>query len=184
MIFREAYKRELPFILERFQEEIAGMAETSGVPLKEIQLINVFTALFHCSGFAIFNSATVDGKLFHGRVLDYITCLGLQYSDVVYIINHDNYNAFANVGYFSFVGSVTGMNAKLVTFSEMGGAGGKDWDGMPMAFLMCDGLELANTMDEGISIFIETSRTCEYYYVISDSKIRNVRGLSTFYFIL
>ena len=31
-IFKEAYKRESPFIPERFQEEMAGMAETSGVP--------------------------------------------------------------------------------------------------------------------------------------------------------
>lgn len=178
-IFKEAYKRESPFIPKRFQEEMAGMAETSGVLLKEIQLTNVFPALFHCSGFAVFNSATVDGKLYHGRVLDYITELGLQYSAVVYIINPDNYNAFANVGYSGFIGSVTGMNAKQVTFGEMGGGGGKDWDGMPMAFLMRDGLERANTLDEGIQIFKETPRTCEYYYVISDGKIRDARGLST-----
>ena len=178
-IFRDAYKRESPFIPERFQEEMAGMAETSGVPLKEIQLTNVFPALFHCSGFALFSSATIDGKLYHGRILDYITELGLQYSAVVYIINPDGYNAFANVGYAGFLGSVTGMNEKQVTFGEMGGAGGNDWDGMPMAFLMRDGLERANTMDEGIQIFKETPRTCEYYYVISDSKIPDARGLST-----
>ena len=178
-IFKEAYRRESPFIPERYQEEMAGMAETSGIPLEEIQLTNVFPALFHCSGFAVFNSATIDGKLYHGRVLDYITKLGLQYSAVVYIINPDNYNAFANVGYAGFVGSVTGMNEKQVTFGEMGGGGGQDWDGMPMAFLMRDGLERANTLDEGISIFRETPRTCEYYYVISDSKISDARGLST-----
>lgn len=178
-VFRDAYKREAPFIPERFQEEMAGMAETSGVPLKEIQLTNVFPALFHCSGFALFKSATIDGKLYHGRILDYITELGLQYSAVVYIIKPDNYNAFANVGYAGFVGSVTGMNAKQVTFGEMGGGGEGDWDGMPMAFLMRDGLERANTMDEGVNIFRDTPRTCEYYYVISDSKIPDARGLST-----
>lgn len=178
-VFRDAYKRESPFIPERFQEEMAGMAETSGVPLIEIQLTNVFPALFHCSGFAVYSSATVDGKLYHGRILDYITELGLQYSAVVYVINPDNYNAFANVGYSGFVGSVTGMNDQQVTFGEMGGGGGHDWDGMPMAFLMRDGLERANTLDEGVQIFRETPRTCEYYYVISDSKIRDARGLST-----
>ena len=36
-----------------------------------------------------------------------------------------------------------------------------------------------NTLEEGINIFRETPRTCEYYYVISDSKIRDARGLST-----
>jgi hypothetical protein len=61
----------------------------------------------------------------------------------------------------------------------MGGRGEGDWDGMPMAFLMRDGLERANTLDEGLKIFKETPRTCEYYYVISDSKIPDARGLST-----
>ncbi|MEN8194518.1 MAG: C45 family peptidase, partial [Bacteroidota bacterium] len=178
-VFKDAYRRESPFIPERFQEEMAGMAETSGIPLKEIQLTNVFPALFHCSGFAVFNSATVDGKLYHGRVLDYIVDLGLQFNAVVYIVSPDNYNAFANVSYTGFIGSVTGMNEKQVTFGEMGGKGEGDWDGMPMAFLMRDGLERANNLDEALTIFRETPRTCEYYYVISDSKIPDARGLST-----
>jgi len=177
--FREAYKRLLPFIPKRFEEEMEGMAETSGVPLDEIKLTNVFPALFHCSGFAVFNSATKDGKLYHGRILDYIVDLGLQFSSVVYIVKPDGYNAFANVGFAGFIGSVTGMNEKQVAFGEMGGGGVGDWDGMPMAFLMRDGLERANTLDEAITIFSETQRTCEYYYVFSDGKLPDARGLAT-----
>lgn len=177
--FREAYKRLLPFIPKRFEEEMEGMAETSEVPLDEIKLTNVFPALFHCSGFAVFNSATKDGKLYHGRILDYIIDLGLQFSSVVYIVKPDGYNAFANVGFAGFIGSVTGMNEKQVAFGEMGGGGVGDWDGMPMAFLMRDGLERANTLDEAVTIFSETPRTCEYYYVLSDGKLPDARGLAT-----
>ena len=61
----------------------------------------------------------------------------------------------------------------------MGGRGEGDWDGMPMAFLMRDGLEKANSLDEALAIFRDTPRTCEYYYVISDGKIPDARGLST-----
>jgi Acyl-coenzyme A:6-aminopenicillanic acid acyl-transferase len=177
--FRDAYKRLLPFIPKRYEEEMEGMAETSEIPLDEIKLTNVFPALFHCSGFAVFNSASKDGKLYHGRVLDYITDLGFQFLSVVYILKPEGYNAFANVGFAGFIGSVTGMNEKQVSFGEMGGKGEGDWDGMPMAFLMRDGLERANTLDEAIKIFSETSRTCEYYYVIADGKIPDARGLST-----
>ncbi len=176
---RGAYKREAPFIPERFQEEMLGMAKTSGISIDEIRLTNVFPALFHCSGFAVFNSATIDGKLYHGRVLDYITKLGLQYYSVVSVIAPDNYNAFVNVGFAGFIGSVTGMNEKQVSFGEMGGKGEGDWDGMPMAFLMRDGMERAKTLDEAVNIFKETPRTCEYYYVIADGKIPDARGLAT-----
>ncbi len=176
---RGAYEREAPFIPERFQEEMIGLANTSGISIDEIRLTNVFPALFHCSGFAVFDSATVGGTLYHGRVLDYITELGLQYYSVVSVIKPNGYNAFVNVGFAGFIGSVTGMNEHQVSFGEMGGGGEGDWDGMPMALLMREGLEKANTLNEAVNIFKVTPRTCEYYYVIADGKIPDARGLAT-----
>ncbi len=61
----------------------------------------------------------------------------------------------------------------------MGGGGEGDWDGMPMAFLMREGLERSKTLDDALKIFHDTPRTCEYYYVISDGKIPDARGLAT-----
>jgi|GEM_PF-3314647 len=176
---RDVYIRESPYIPEKYQEEMEGLAETSGISIEEIRLTNVFPALFHCSGFALFDSATVDGKLYHGRILDYITELGLQYYPVVQILKPNGSYAFANIGFAGFIGSVTGMNEHQVTFGEMGGRGEGDWDGMPMAFLMREGLERAKTLDEALSIFRDTPRTCEYYYVISDGKVPDARGLAT-----
>ena len=176
---RGAYQREAPYIPEKYQAEMKGMAKTSGISLEEIRLTNVFPALFHCSGFALFGDATVDGVLYHGRILDYITELGLQYYPVVMIFKPDSAYAFANVGFAGFIGSVTGMNEKQVTFGEMGGGGEGDWDGMPMAFLMREGMERASTLAEAVDIFGSTPRTCEYYYVISDGKIPDARGLAT-----
>lgn len=176
---RGAYKREAPFIPEKYQEEMKGMAKTSGISLEEIRLTNVFPALFHCSGFALFDSATFDGTLYHGRILDYITELGLQYYPVIQILKPEGSYAFANISFAGFIGSVTGMNEKQVTFGEMGGGGEGNWDGMPMAFLMREGMERANTLDEALTIFKETPRTCEYYYVISDGKSPDARGLAT-----
>ncbi len=176
---RNAYRRESPFIPRKYQDEMEGMAETSGISLEEIRLTNVFPALFHCSGFALFNSATVDGVLYHGRVLDYITELGLQYYPLIQVIQPEGSHAFANIGYAGFIGSVSGMNDKQVAFGEMGGGGVGDWDGMPMAFLMREGMEKAGTLEEALAIFRNTPRTCEYFYVISDGKIPDARGLAT-----
>ncbi|MBL7092830.1 hypothetical protein ISS22_02535 [candidate division KSB1 bacterium] len=176
---RDAYKRLEPFIPQKYQEEMAGLAETSGISLEEIRLTNVFPALFHCSGFALWGKATAGGKLYHGRILDYMTGLGLQYHAVVYVLQPDGSNGFANIGYAGFIGSVSGMNDQQVAIGEMGGRGEGDWDGMPMAFLVREGLEKANTLDEALTIFRDTPRTCEYFYVISDGKIPDARGLAT-----
>ena len=176
---RGAYQRLEPFIPQNYQEEMAGLAETSGISLEEIRLTNVFPALFHCSGFALWGKATVGGKLYHGRILDYITGLGLQYHAVVYILNPEGSNGFANIGYGGFIGSVSGMNDQQVAIGEMGGRGEGDWDGMSMAFLVREGLEKANTLDDALTIFRDTPRTCEYFYVISDGKIPDARGLAT-----
>lgn len=176
---RGAYQRLEPFIPQKYQEEMLGLSVTAEIPLEEIQLTNVFPALFHCSGFALFGEATIDSQLYHGRVLDYITELGLQHHAVVFVFAPTGSNAFVNVGYAGFIGSVSGMNEQQVAFGEMGGRGEGDWDGMPMAFLMREGMERASSLDEALKIFKETPRTCEYFYVISDGKIPDARGLAT-----
>ena len=104
---------------------------------------------------------------------------GLQFNAVVYIFDPEPGYAFTNVGYAGFIGSVTGMNERQVAFGEMGGGGEGDWDGMPMALLMRAGLETTETLEQAIELFRTTPRTCEYFYVISDGKIPDARGLST-----
>ncbi len=176
---RAAYKRLEPFIPKKYIDEMNSMSEATGYSIEEIKLTNVFPALFHCSGFALFGESTQNGRLYHGRVLDYMTGIGLQHHAVVFALKPEGSNGFVNIGYAGFVGSVSGMNDKQVAFGEMGGRGEGDWDGMPMAFLMRDGLERTKSLEEAISLFRDTPRTCEYFYVISDGKIPDARGLST-----
>jgi hypothetical protein len=52
----------------------------------------------------------------------------------------------------------------------MGGGGVLHWDGVPMAILMRQVLETADTLDKAVAIFRDQPRTCEYYYVIADAK--------------
>jgi len=70
------------------------------------------------------------------------------------------------------------MNAKQITVGEMGGRGEGQWDGMPMSFLMRKVMEQANTLEEAVNLFKNTPRTCEYYYVVSDGKSIDGRGLA------
>ena len=167
----------LPHIPERFIEEMKGLAEGSGLKYDDVLAGNLFPEAFHCSGMALMGKATHDGSLYHTRILDYMTEAGLQDHAVVMMVEPDGMNAFINVGYAGSMGSVTGMNEKQITIGEMGGAGQGHWDGLPMNLLIRDALERASTLTEALSIFNDTPRTCEYYYVISDAKIPDARGV-------
>ncbi|MEO7405188.1 MAG: hypothetical protein ABIU95_16120, partial [Burkholderiales bacterium] len=67
-----------PYIPTKYFDEMRGLAEGAGVTLADVQSANFIPELFHCSGFAVMNTATADGTLYHGRVLDYGIDLRLQ----------------------------------------------------------------------------------------------------------
>jgi len=123
------------------------------------------------------NSATKDGTLYHGRVLDYAIDWGLQDHAVIVVAQPNGRIPFVNVTYAGFVGAVTGMNARHVSIGEMGGRGLGFWQGVPMAFLVREVLEKADGLDAAIEIFRDNPRTCQYYYVIADGQTNRAVGL-------
>lgn len=173
-----AQARIQPFIDPRYLGEMDAIALATGHDKEEIRLANFFPELFHCSGFALFGEATLKGTLYHGRILDYLRGLGLEQNAAVIVYRPDQGNAWVNVTYAGFVGSVTGMNDKKVAIGEMGGRGEGNWDGKPMAQLIREVMEKANTLEEAVEIMRKSPRTCEYYYVISDGKSRKAVGIA------
>ncbi len=173
-----AQQRLNPFMDERYLREMDSLASAAGLPLEEVRLANYFPEMFHCSGFAVYGKATTDGRLYHGRILDYMRGMGLEQSAVVMVFQPDRGNAWVNVGYAGFIGSVTAMNEKHVAMGEMGGKGQGHWDGKPMAELVREVMENANTLDEAVAIMRKGPRTCEYYFVISDAKSNRAVGIA------
>jgi outer membrane lipoprotein-sorting protein len=173
-----AQQRLNPFMDERYLREMDSLASAAGLPREEVRLANYFPEMFHCSGFAVYGKATTDGRLYHGRILDYMRGMGLEQSAVVMVFQPDRGNAWVNVGYAGFIGSVTAMNEKHVAMGEMGGKGQGHWDGKPMAELVREVMENANTLDEAVAIMRKGPRTCEYYFVISDAKSNRAVGIA------
>lgn len=167
-----------PFVEERYLREMDALAAAAGVHPQEARLANFFPELFHCSGFALHGKATAGGRMFHGRILDYLRGLGLEQNAVVMVVEPDEGNAWVNVGYAGFVGTVTAMNEKQVAIGEMGGRGEGKWQGKPMAQLMREVMERADTIDDAVEILRKGPRTCEYYYVISDAKTMRAVGVA------
>jgi len=165
------------FVSDRYLEEIRGLADGSGLPEADVRLTNFIPEMFHCSGFALMNSATQDGTLYHGRVLDYAIDWRLQEHAVIVVAEPEGRIPFVNVTYAGFIGSVTGMNARHVSIGEMGGGGIGHWEGVPMAWLVRDALERAQTLDDAVGIFRDSPRTCQYFYVIADAKTNRAVGM-------
>ena len=174
----DAYARLAPHIPERHKRETRALAKSLGINPKLAETLNVFPELFHCSGFAVFGSATKDGKLYHGRVLDYMTTIGLQDAATTFIVAPEGMISFANVGYAGFIGSVSGMNAESISLGEMGGRGEGQWDGVPMATLMRRALEECESLDGVKELWKNSPRTCEYYYVFADGKTNQAVGVA------
>src|SRR4051794_33145965 len=164
-------------VLPKYHDEMRGIAEASGVSYEDVVAANFIPELFHCSGFAISGSATKDGTLYHGRILDYGCDWKLQDHAVLVVAEPEGAIPFVNVTYAGFIGSVTGMNAKKVSIGEMGGGGLGHWDGVPMALLVRTALEEADDLDEAVASFPDRPRTCQYFYVVADGKSGRAVGM-------
>ncbi len=152
----------------RFLRECDAMSRAAGISERDGRTANFFPELFHCSGVAVRNGATADGRLLHARVLDYMKEINLQKYAVIQLWMPDGRHAWLSLGYAGFVGTVTCMNDQGLAIGEMGGRGEGKWDGEPMNFLLRDLMERAGTVREALAIMAQTPRTCEYYYVLSD----------------
>jgi hypothetical protein len=169
--------RQRKFAPDRFFEELQGVADGAGMDVQDIIVANFIPELFHCSGFALSGSATKDGTLYHGRILDYGCDWRLQDHAILTVAQPRGKIPFVNVTYAGFIGSVTGMNAERISIGEMGGRGMGHWDGIPMTLLTRMVLEEADTLEGGIAVFRDNPRTCEYYFVIADGQTGKAVGM-------
>src|SRR5262249_9169501 len=113
---RKIYQTFEPFLPERYKEEMAGLAEGSGVPLERLQLLHAIPERFHCSGAAAMAAATKDGKLYHTRSLDYALNIGnnkrAQENALLILWEPPDGHPYAAVSWGGFLGCVSGMNAQ------------------------------------------------------------------------
>ncbi|NUN98868.1 MAG: hypothetical protein HUU16_22175 [Candidatus Omnitrophica bacterium] len=174
-----AFATQEKYIPERFIREVDAMAEAAEVPRNWARAVSVFPEYFHCSGLALSGKATVGGKLYHGRVLDYMTDIGLQNTAVVMVFEPEGHNAWVSMGYAGLCSTVTAMNEKGLSFGEMGGRGEGYLEGIPMTFMMREVVERFDTVKDALAWIKETPRTCEYFYVIADAKTKSMAGIAS-----
>lgn len=173
------YKSTNKYIPRKYKDELKGLADGAGLPLHSVELANLFPEMFHCSTFAMAGEATKDGKLIHGRILDYAvgTKTDLQKTAVVVIMRPDGENAIMMGSYLGFLGCITGMNDRQLAVGMVGMGNYGKWKGVPMSYLLRGVLDEASTLDEALAKITTAQRTCQYGYVVSDGKTTTAAGI-------
>ena len=131
-----------------------------------------------CTNFAVFGKWTKDGRLLHGRNLDWNIRGQAQDDAVILVWRPKNGKPFMMVGWAGCIGSVSGMNASGITIGEMTSSSPDEtFDGLPLFLTMRLVLEKASTLEEAVKIIRDKPRTLGWNYVIGDGAVPDACAL-------
>lgn len=176
------WRRCMPYIPDRYERELEGIADGAGVDLKTLRRMHVVSEVTerNCSVFAVFGKATVDGKTYHGRNFDWVMEGGIQDGGIFILYEPDGQVPFASAGYLGLTGVLSGMNMDGIAIGQIG-AVTKDGrsSGIPLMFLMRRVLEESRNVEDATHIFTEAHRTVGYNYVVADAKVPEALAYET-----
>jgi isopenicillin-N N-acyltransferase like protein len=173
-----AWQAVTPHTDSRFHEELRGLAEGTGVPLRTLQRAHAMpiVADYSCSGIAAWGSATRDGHLYQTRNLDWDMHVGAQDHPLIVVYIPDQGIPHANITFAGAIGSNTGMNAAGIVLSEMGDSPAADYpfnlDGTHFTTLFRSVLYDADGLGAAVDLFKSARRIKKYHYVVGDGKNR------------
>ena len=187
------YQIALPYIPQRFIDEVKGIADGSNGTVSEQMLIraNMLPELTQaaCTVFGAFGEATADGKLYHLRALDWEpTAQVNQYPTVIiYDSTEENSKPFANIGYMGLIGTLTAMSKIGISIGEkvMYVRSPTDYPvtpdytyiGKPWMYVLRDTVQFANNVEEAEQIMSSTKRTMMIHLGLGSLPDKTFRGV-------
>jgi hypothetical protein len=172
----EVWSRSAAFADDRVEQELAGLADGSGLPLKTLQAVHAVPLLmpYSCSSIAAWGKATADGHLYQTRNLDWSLEVGAHEFPMIVVYIPNTGIPHVNPTFAGMIGAHTGMNAKGIVLSEMGDASAKEAPYQVHAphftvffrTMMYDTDSLSKT----IELFKSQIPTKRYHYVFGDGK--------------
>ncbi|MFN9039294.1 MAG: C45 family autoproteolytic acyltransferase/hydrolase, partial [Planctomyces sp.] len=121
---QEVWSRTAAYADDRLEQELAGVADAAGLPLKTLQAMHAVPLLmpYSCSSIAAWGDATVDGHLYQTRNLDWNLEIGAHNFAAIVIYVPDAGSPHVVPTFAGFCGAHTGMNFHGIALSEMGDA--------------------------------------------------------------
>lgn len=181
-----------PYIPQRYVDEMKGIVAGSNGLVDEKMLIrvNMVPELTQasCTVFGAWGPATVGGKLYHMRALDWEPRAQVnQFPAVVlYESNEEGSHPFANIGYLGLIGSLTAMSKIGISMGEkvIYVDNPKDWPiqphvsywGKPWMFLLRDTVQFANNIVEAEAMLQDTTRTMMIHFGLGSLPDKTFRG--------
>lgn len=178
----KAWSQMEPFVPAHALEEMQGLADGAGIPLKALERIHALPDLTSatCASFAASGAATRDGRLIHIRNLDWAIQSGVQSYAALMVVEPNGGRPFVNIGWLGFIGVITGINQQGISVSEIGAKTvDTKLEGIPMPFLLRRVLEEAGDLDKAVEIVKAGPRTGGYNYLFGDAKARTAVALET-----
>jgi hypothetical protein len=130
-----------------------------------------------CSNFVTLGEATADGKVYHGRNLDWSIRTGVQEYAILLIAEPEGGVPFALLSYAGGIGGVTGMNAEGITFGEMTSqTADETLEGMPLFFVCRRILDSCRDLEEVEKLVTGYPGTTGWNFVIADGEAGDARA--------
>lgn len=182
----EAWTRSSAYADDRLEQELLGLSDSSGVPLRSLQAMHALPLLmpYSCSSIAVWGDATKDGHLYQTRNLDWSLEIGAHNFPVIVVYIPDQGQSHVIPTFAGMIGAHTGMNARGIALAEMGDASGKEAPYQVHAphfttffrTMLYDAESLTTALD----IFQAQIPTKRYHYVFGDggNEMRAVKILA------
>ena len=177
-----------PHIPQEYVHEMQGLADGADINYTDVLIANIGpdtqwlcgARSTECNGFVVFENATRDGHLYHGRSNDYPLPLPDEPIGLITVYEPENGNAFVNAGNLGFIGVESGMNEGGISLSWTGSfTNDLASDGMPSLLMFREVLQYSNNLTEAINIICQTDRTIGWNIVLGDGKNLNACVVET-----
>lgn len=172
----EVWGRSAAYADDRVEQELAGLADGSGLPLSLLQAVHAVPLLmpYSCSSIAAWGEATEDGHLYQTRNLDWSLEVKAHEFPVVVVYVPDRGIPHVVPTFAGMIGAHTGMNAKGIALAEMGDASKKE---MPyqvhsphFTVFFRTMLYDADSLSHALEIFRDQPLTKRYHFVFGDGQ--------------
>ena len=178
LLYKYVYMKEDPYVRQEFKDEMKGVSDGAGVPVKNIAAFHSMIYLASCSVVAAWGKATKDGNLYFFRSLDYPlnfvdpkTGTAIQDLSMMIIYRPKGGVPYISFSWPGFIGTVSGMSSQGMVVGVLTNTSKYEQAaGVPMVFRLKQVLEEATNLDQAIQILSQKPFEGGYNLVAADAK--------------
>ncbi len=174
-----AWSAAQPYIPSEYIEEMQGIADATNVSLDQVAMAHMVPSFLHCSSFAAWGNATVDGQLYYARSFDFPLYIrdpvsGALVQDNVVLIVREPTGGYASVdpSFAGMVGSDGGFNEHGIATDVLScWSNDERHAGTPLMFRQREILDHAASLSEALAI-LDGNRTEGWNCILADGTTR------------